>query len=186
MALNGTAQILRQDQHRATILVTGSNVVESASVIVDPSFLTGWAGNQVGATGLWVAPGATGIIGGSTGTWAAELAIESINWSASQPLTLAWVGTSSVNMFNLSGSGQMRIKRDYSAYVWNNGTVPGKTGQISLTAGATGSYTLLMTVLKQPLAGTYNSGATGFYSMTGATGPALSGATGFSQQYSNL
>ena len=79
----------------------------------------------------------------------------------------------------------MRIKRDYSAYAWNNVAVAGKTGQISLTA-ATGYYTVLMTVLKQPLTGTYNSGATGFYSMTGATGPALSGATGYSQQYSNL
>ena len=185
MALNGTAQILRQDQHRATILVTGSNVAESASVIVDPSFLTGWVGNQIGATGSWSPAGATGIIGGSTGLIAAELAIESINWSTTQPLTLSWVGASSVNICNLSGSGQMRIKRDYSAFAWNNVGVAGKTGQVSLTA-ATGYYTLLMTVLKQPLTGTYNSGATGFYSATGSTGPALSGSTGFSQQYSNL
>ena len=174
-ALNGTAQILRQDQHRATILVTGSNVSESAAVIVDPSYLTGWAGNA----------GATGLIGGATGAWAAELAIESINWSTSAPMTLQWVATTPVNICNLNGSGQMRFKRDYSAFVWNTANVAGKTGQISIT-GATGYYTVLLTILKQPLTGTYNSGATGIYAMTSATGPQLSGATGFSQQYSNL
>lgn len=146
-----TIQPLKEDQNRSTLLITGTGA-ETNTVVVKGSALAGAINGATGPLGFY------------------DYQVESINWSFpyNSPGYLAWAGAT--GFFVMNGTGQLRLKRDYSSTAYNYVQNPyyGATG----VAGNTARY--------------YNStgstwtGATGFNVTTGDIVLNYAGTEGYS------
>lgn len=95
-----TIQPLKEDQNRSILLVTGTGA-ETNTVVVNGAALAG-------------------AINGATGPLAFyDYQVEAINWSfpSGSPGYLAWQGAT--GFFVMNNSGQIRLKRDFSATAFN-------------------------------------------------------------------
>jgi hypothetical protein len=142
-----TIQILREDQNRSVLLITGTGA-ESNTKIVNSALLKG--ANTVG--------GATGFLSSYT------VQVESLNWSfnVDKPAILNWQGAT--GFIALNGTGEMMLKRDFfapvnaSSTIYNSSTytVAGATGFVAGTGdvimnyAGTNAWTILMTLVKNP------------------------------------
>ena len=135
-----TIQPLKEDQNRSVLLVTGTGS-ESGTVVVNGAALAGAIQGATGPLGFY------------------DFQVESINWSFpyNKPGYLSWDGAT--GFFVMNGTGQARIKRDFSSTFFNYVQSP--------YYGATGVTGHVAT----------------YYNSTGAT---WTGATGFATTHGNV
>lgn len=148
-----TIQPLKEDQNRSVLLVTGTGA-ESGTVVVNGAALAGAINGATGPLPFY------------------DLQVESINWSfpSGKPGYLSWQGAT--GFFVMHDSGQVRLKRDFSATAHNfknnvgvagttatyfnssDGTWTGATGfaktsgNIVLNYNHNEGYSFVITVLK--------------------------------------
>lgn len=141
-----TIQALKEDQNRSTLLITGTGS-ETGTIVVNGAALAG------------AIPGASSY----------NFQIESINWSfpTSNGGHLSWEGAT--GFFVMNGTGQIRLKRDFSCTMFNYVQNPyyGATGVAGYPAtyyGSTGAW----------------GGATGFSPTTGNVVLDYAGSSGYS------
>jgi len=146
-----TIQPLKEDQNRSVLLVTGTGS-ETGTIVVNGAALTGAINGATGPLPFY------------------NFQVESINWSFpyDKPGYLSWQGAT--GFFVMNGTGQVRLKRDFSSTAYNYVQSPyyGATG----VAGKTASY--------YTSTGTTWAGATGFATTSGNIVLNYAGTDGYS------
>ena len=124
-----TTKILREDQLRATVLVTGTGAESTTTVIGATQF------NNYKA-------GATGV-----------LSVENLNWSfdnsiGATPGVLYFDASTDEAIWTLAGQGEVNFKRDFKAPATPNTGASGYNGNILLTYTGDKPWSFVITVLK--------------------------------------